>query len=78
MPATQAWKRHGCYRLGSQQYFNMPLHKTLLGCEDSWNRLDHFDPTMDSRRIFAAFNFLRSTYGALQDGFNLVQRGMIP
>ncbi|KAF5383368.1 hypothetical protein D9757_008432 [Collybiopsis confluens] len=24
MPANQAWKRHGCYQLGSTQYFNMP------------------------------------------------------
>ncbi|KAE9409703.1 modular protein with glycoside hydrolase family 13 and glycosyltransferase family 5 domains [Gymnopus androsaceus JB14] len=75
MPATQAWKRHGCYKLGSTQYFNMPLNKAALGCYDDWNALDHFDPTMDSRRLFGQFNHLRTVYGALQDGFNLVQRG---
>ncbi|KIK57781.1 glycosyltransferase family 5 protein [Collybiopsis luxurians FD-317 M1] len=75
MPSTQAWKRHGCYKLGSTQYFNMPLNKGALGCYDDWNSLDHFDPTMDSRRLFAQFNHLRTVYGALQDGFNLVQRG---
>ncbi|KAH8833661.1 modular protein with glycoside hydrolase family 13 and glycosyltransferase family 5 domains [Flagelloscypha sp. PMI_526] len=75
MPATMAWKRHGCYKLGSEQYFNMPLEKSLLGCHDDWNQLDHFDPTANSRRMFAQFNYLRRHYGALQDGFNLVQRG---
>lgn len=75
MTANQAWKRHGCYTLGSEQYFNMPLDKSLMGCQDDWNALDHFDPTADSRRMFAHFNYLRTVYGALQDGFNLVQRG---
>ncbi|KAF9464738.1 modular protein with glycoside hydrolase family 13 and glycosyltransferase family 5 domains [Collybia nuda] len=75
MTSNQAWKRHGCYTLGSEQYFNMPLEKSLLGCHDDWNALDHFDPTTDSRRMFAQFHHLRTIYGALQDGFNLVQRG---
>ncbi|KNZ71786.1 Cell wall alpha-1,3-glucan synthase mok13 [Termitomyces sp. J132] len=75
MTGNQAWKRHGCYTLGSEQYFHMPLDKSLLGCHDDWNALDHFDPTADSRRLFARFYQLRTVYGALQDGFNLVQRG---
>ena len=75
MSGTLAWKRHGCYKLGSTQYFNMPLDKATLGCHDDWNALDHFDPTTDSRRLFAQFNHLRTVYGALQDGWNLVQRG---
>ncbi|CAA7271667.1 unnamed protein product [Cyclocybe aegerita] len=75
MIGNQAWKRHGCYVLGSEQYFNMPLEKSLFGCHDDWNALDHFDPTTDSRLIFAHFHHLRAVYGALQDGFNLVQRG---
>ncbi|TFY76274.1 hypothetical protein EWM64_g7737 [Hericium alpestre] len=53
----------------------MPLDKALLGCMDDWNSLDHFDPTTDSRRVFGQFMYLRSVYAALQDGFNLVQRG---
>lgn len=73
--STKAWQRHGCYMLGSQQYFNVPLGKSLIGCQDDWNSLDHFDPTSDSRRMFAHFMYLRTVYGALQDGFNLVQRG---
>ncbi|THU78641.1 glycoside hydrolase [Dendrothele bispora CBS 962.96] len=75
MTSNQAWKRHGCYKLGSDQYFNMPLDKGALGCHDEWNALDHFDPTTDSRRLFSQFNYLRTVYGSLQDGFNLVQRG---
>lgn len=75
MTANQAWKRHGCYTLGSEQFFNMPLEKSLFGCHDDWNALDHFDVTADSRRLFSQFNHLRTVYGALQDGFNLVQRG---
>ncbi|KAF8197459.1 modular protein with glycoside hydrolase family 13 and glycosyltransferase family 5 domains [Pholiota molesta] len=75
MISNQAWKRHGCYVLGSEQYFNMPLGKSLMGCHDDWNALDHFDPTADSRLMFSQFHHLRQTYGALQDGFNLVQLG---
>ncbi|KAF9053716.1 modular protein with glycoside hydrolase family 13 and glycosyltransferase family 5 domains [Hymenopellis radicata] len=75
MPSSIAWKRHGCYRLGSEQFYNMPLGKALVGCNDDWNQLDHFDPSADSRRMWTQFNSLRTTYGALQDGFNLVQRG---
>ena len=75
MTSNRAWLRHGCYQLGSQQYFNMPLEKSLLGCQDEWNALDHFDPTSNSRLLFAQFNRLRTVYGSLQDGFNLVQRG---
>ncbi|GJE90808.1 apha amylase catalytic domain and glycogen synthase DULL1-like domain-containing protein [Phanerochaete sordida] len=75
MISNKAWQRHGCYALGSQQYFNMPLGKSLIGCQDDWNSLDHFDPTTDSRRVFSRFNQLRSVYNVLQDGFNLVQRG---
>lgn len=75
MISNRAWQSHGCYRLGSEQYFNMPLEKALFGCYDDWNSLDHFDPTMDSRLLFSQFNYLRTVYGSLQDGFGLVQRG---
>ena len=70
-----AWKRHGCYRLGTEQYYHIPLERALLGCHDEWNALDHFDPTANSRRMFAQFNRLRNVYGALQDGFGLIQNG---
>lgn len=72
MASSRAWQRHGCYKLGSTQYYNMPLQKALLGCEDDWNSLDHFDPTSPPRRLMARFNQLRALYQALQDGFSLV------
>ncbi|KAF5390171.1 hypothetical protein D9757_002866 [Collybiopsis confluens] len=75
MPGNLAWKRHGCYQLGSEQYFNMPLDKATLGCHDDWNALDHFDPTADSRRLFAQFNYLRTQFVALQDGLSLTDLG---
>ncbi|KAI0322220.1 glycoside hydrolase family 13 and glycosyltransferase family 5 domain-containing protein [Amylostereum chailletii] len=75
MFSTTAWQRHGCFHLGSDQYFNMPLQKSLVGCQDDWNSLDHFDPTADSRRMMSHLLYLRTVYSALQDGFNLVQRG---
>ncbi|KAI0079915.1 glycoside hydrolase family 13 and glycosyltransferase family 5 protein [Panus rudis PR-1116 ss-1] len=75
MFSNTAWQRHGCYALGSDQYFNMPIGKAMLGCQDDWNSLDHFDPTTETRRIFRHMFYLRTVYSALQDGFNLVQRG---
>ncbi|EGO18524.1 glycoside hydrolase family 13/glycosyltransferase family 5 protein [Serpula lacrymans var. lacrymans S7.9] len=75
MMSTKAWQRHGCYKLGSLQYFNMPLESALLGCEDDWNSLDHFDPTSSMRRLMKHYLYLRTTYASLQDGWDLVQRG---
>ncbi|KAK7014847.1 modular protein with glycoside hydrolase family 13 and glycosyltransferase family 5 domains [Favolaschia claudopus] len=75
MIANTAWKRHGCYGLGSEQYFNFAVEKALLGCQDNWNALDHFDPTMDTRRMFTRFLALRAAYPAIQDGFDLIQLG---
>ncbi|KAJ7774879.1 modular protein with glycoside hydrolase family 13 and glycosyltransferase family 5 domains [Mycena metata] len=73
MTGNTAWKRHGCYGLGSEQYYNFGVEKALLGCNDDWNALDHFDPTMDTRRMFARMMSLRSAYPAIQDGFDLIQ-----
>lgn len=75
MTSSRAWQRHGCYVLGSAQYYNFPLDKALRGCEDDWNSLDHFDPTSPPRRLISRFNHLRGVYPSLQDGFNLVQWG---
>lgn len=53
----------------------MPLDRALIGCNDPWNALDHFDPTAPTRRLWTQFNFLRSTYSALLDGFALTKLG---
>lgn len=75
MSSSLAWQRHGCYKLGSEQYFQMGMDRALIGCEDDWNSLDHFDPTAPARRLLRHFYQLRMQYPSLLDGFNLVQRG---
>ena len=75
MVSNQAWQRHGCYKLGSTQYYNMPYDKVLTGCEDDWNGLDHFDPTAAARRGIRNQLFLRQQFPALLDGFGLGQLG---
>ncbi|QRW14378.1 alpha-1,3-glucan synthase [Ceratobasidium sp. AG-Ba] len=75
MTSNQAWQRHGCYKLGSEQYFNMPLERALLGCVDDWNSLDHFDPTAGTRRMMAHMHYLRKQIPLLTDGLQLLQRG---
>ena len=44
MSASLAWQTHGCYRLGSAQYYQFPVESALNGCDDEWNSLDHRDP----------------------------------
>jgi alpha-1,3-glucan synthase len=75
MTATKAWQRHGCYKMGSSQYYNMPYDKALTGCDDDWNSLDHFDPTADGRRLVKHMNELRAHFPALQDGMSVLLRG---
>lgn len=50
MSSTKAWQRHGCYQLGSEQYFNFPLDRARRGCEEDSSSLDHFDPYVDRAR----------------------------
>ncbi|KAI5452972.1 hypothetical protein NCC49_006506 [Naganishia albida] len=75
MVSTKAWQKHGCYKLGSTQYYNMPYDRAVTGCDDDWNSLDHFDPTAETRRLIKHMNELRNTYPALLNGLNLVQWG---
>lgn len=71
MVATPAWKRHGCYRLGADTYYNLPYDKVTVGCHDPQVALDHFDPTHNLRRASRNLNVLRQRYPSLQDGFML-------
>lgn len=71
MVATGAWKRHGCYRLGADQYFNLPYDRVLMGCLDDKVALDHFDPTAPIRRTFRNMNYIRTQFPGVQDGFML-------
>jgi len=75
MVSNEAWQRHGCYKLGSSQYYNMPYDKALTGCDDPWNSLDHFDPTAEARRGIRNMLYLRSHFPSLQNGFSLTTLG---
>ena len=75
MVSAQAWQRHGCYRLGSTQYYNMAYDKVLTGCDDDTVALDHFDPTAEARRSIRNQLFLRTAYPSLLDGFSLTTLG---
>ena len=75
MASNKAWQRHGCYHLGADALFNLPLAKSTLGCQDDWNSLDHFDPTADVRRLYKQFFDLRGSFPVLNDGFSLFQNG---
>lgn len=75
MVSSEAWVRHGCYGLGSEQYYNFPVGRGFTGCEDRWNALDHFDPTAEALRGLRSQHFLRANYPAVLDGFGLTQLG---
>ena len=75
MSSNKAWQRHGCYHLGADALFDLPLTRAALGCQDDWNSLDHFDPTADVRRLYKQFFDLRANYPVLNDGFSLVKNG---
>jgi alpha-1,3-glucan synthase len=70
MSSSQAWKMHGCYRVGSSQYNNFleDGSPALDGCNDDWNTLDHRDPTHPIRNIIKSMYQMRKNYPALNDG----------
>ncbi|KAL1410802.1 hypothetical protein Q8F55_001744 [Vanrija albida] len=71
MVANPAWKRHGCYKMGGDQFHSLGYDAALTGCHDPGVALDHFDPTATTRRAFRNFNHIRANYPAVQDGFML-------
>ncbi|KAI9851719.1 MAG: Cell wall alpha-1,3-glucan synthase ags1, partial [Thelocarpon superellum] len=73
MSASLAWEAHGCYNLGSAQYYQFPLDSGADGCNDQWNALDHRDPTSPVRNIIKAMYQMRQNYPVLNDGFFLQQ-----
>ncbi|CED84111.1 alpha--glucan synthase [Phaffia rhodozyma] len=72
MTATTAWQRHGCYKLGSTQYHNFQYGKSLFGCDDPNNSLDHYDPSAPYFRYFQRIFQLRKVYSVLMDGFQVL------
>ncbi|KAH0555720.1 hypothetical protein GP486_006335, partial [Trichoglossum hirsutum] len=73
MTSALAWQIHGCYRIGSQKYFNFPLDKALYGCMDDSVSLDQRDPSHPIRNIIKQMNELRQLYPVLNDGYYLQQ-----
>ncbi|RDW79794.1 putative alpha 1,3 glucan synthase [Coleophoma cylindrospora] len=69
--SAQAWQDHGCYRLGSSQYYKFPVEAALDGCNDDAISLDHRDPSHPVRNIIKSMYHLRSKVAMLNDGFFL-------
>lgn len=71
--STVSWERHGCYKVGSEKYFNFPLDAALYGCDDPNVSLDHRDPSHPVRGVVKRMLELRATYPVLNDGFDMYQ-----
>lgn len=73
--SSAAWQTHGCYKLGSVQYYQMPLDSALRGCEDERVSWDHRDPAHPVRNIIKSMYSMREAYPVLNDGrSNLLPR----
>ncbi|KZF22864.1 glycosyltransferase family 5 protein [Xylona heveae TC161] len=73
MASSQAWQDHGCYKVGSQKYWDFPLESSLEACKDDWVSLDHRDPSHPVRNIYKSMFEMRERFPALNDGFLLKQ-----
>ncbi|KAG5298100.1 alpha-1,3-glucan synthase [Histoplasma ohiense] len=71
-PAT-AWQTHGCYKLGSQQYYQWPIESGKYGCLDETVSYDHRDPSHPVRNILKTMYQMRENYRTLNDGFFIQQ-----
>jgi alpha-1,3-glucan synthase len=71
MSSTPAWQNHGCYGLGSSQYYNFRVDAALHGCEDDSASLDHRDPSHPVRNIIKSMYHTRQNYPVLNDGYLL-------
>ena len=73
MSAASAWQMHGCYRLGSSEFFEFPVDSAKYGCQDDSVSLDHRDPSSPVRNIIKTMYQMRENYPALNDGWFLQQ-----
>ncbi|KAK2735900.1 Cell wall alpha-1,3-glucan synthase ags1 [Onygenales sp. PD_40] len=69
-PAT-AWQTHGCYTLGSSQYYDWPLESGKYGCHDETVSYDHRDPSHPVRNILKSMYQMRENYPTMNDGWFL-------
>lgn len=73
MSSSSAWQLHGCYVVGSVQYYHFPLDSASRGCHDDSVSLDHRDPSHPVRNLIKHMYFLREQYPVLNDGWYLQQ-----
>jgi alpha-1,3-glucan synthase len=73
MSSAIAWQNHGCYKLGSTQYYNFPVDSAANGCHDDQVSLDHRDPSHPVHNIIKSMYSLRREYPVLNDGYFLQQ-----
>jgi alpha-1,3-glucan synthase len=72
MSSATAWETHGCYKLGGEQFGpDFPVDAALTGCRDSWNSLDHRDPSSPIRNIQKSMFQMRQNFPVLNDGLFL-------
>jgi alpha-1,3-glucan synthase len=73
MSSATAWEMHGCYVLGSSQYYNWSAPAAASGCKDESVSLDHRDPSAPVRNIIKSMYQMRENYPVLNDGWFLQQ-----
>ena len=73
MSTATAWQDHGCYSIGSAQYFNWPVESARTGCHDDSVSYDHRDPSAPVRNVMRHMYWLRDNYPVLHDGAFLQQ-----
>lgn len=73
MSSATAWQTHGCYSLGSAQYYQFPVDAALHGCNDDSVSLDHRDPSSPVRNIIKSMYHMRDKFPVLNDGWFLQQ-----
>jgi alpha-1,3-glucan synthase len=69
MSSATAWKTHGCYTIGSTQYYKWPLERGLHGCHDQAVTYDHRDPSHPVRNILKHMFQMREQFPSLNDGW---------
>lgn len=73
MSAALAWEVHGCYKVGSAQYYDWDniVGDASYGCIDPFNSLDHRDSAHPLRNIIKSMFQMRNNYPVLNDGMFL-------
>jgi alpha-1,3-glucan synthase len=73
MSSALAWEVHGCYSVGSAQYYQWDkiVENATYGCHDPWNSLDHRDGSHPIRNIIKSMYQMRANYPVLNDGMFL-------